>query len=498
MTLDPRAHPSVRDWLASGRKTMRCDGREMMSASGQTIDVIDPATESPIATVPDANADDVAIAVDAAAREFDRGAWPRASSAERERVLLALAASIETHADELQHLIVLENGKLLSAARREVDGCVRFVRYAAGWATKITGHTLDVGVAAAANSVFAYTRREPVGVVAGIIPWNMPLAMAAWKSVPALMCGCTVVLKPSEEAPLSTLRLAELAYEAGLPPAALNIVTGGAAAGRALVGHPAVDKIAFTGSTAAGIEIYTHAAARLARVSLELGGKSPVAVFRDAVSPQTAKAVADGIFYNQGQVCAAGSRLYVERAVFDEFVGEIARLGAALTLGSGFDPVATMGPLVSSAQRASVSRDVEEAVAAGAHVTAGGRAPDRTGYFYEPTVLTTSRSDLRLVRDEVFGPVLVAMPFDTEDALVNAMNDTPYGLSANLYTNDLSRVHRLVPRIKAGTVFVNSPARTDPNLPFGGVKQSGIGREHGPAMIDLYTELKTVVIGYAT
>jgi phenylacetaldehyde dehydrogenase len=375
-----------------------------------------------------------------------------------------------------------------------VDGCVRFVRYAAGWATKITGQTLDVGTAQAPNGVFAYTRREPVGVVAGIIPWNMPLAMAAWKSVPALMCGCAVVLKPSEEAPLSTLRLAELAYEAGLPPAALNIVTGGATAGRALVAHPAVDKIAFTGSTAAGHEIYTHAAARLARVSLELGGKSAVAVFRDAVSAQTAKAVADGIFYNQGQVCAAGSRLYVEGAVFDEFVGEVARLGSALTLGSGFDPGATMGPLVSAAQQASVARDVEEAVAAGAHAAAGGHAPDRTGYFFQPTVLTTSRPDLRIIRDEVFGPVLVAMPFDSEDALVNAMNDTPYGLSANLYTNDLSRVHRLVPRIKAGTVFVNSPARTDPNLPFGGVKQSGIGREHGPAMIDLYTELKTVVI----
>ena len=226
----------------------------------------------------------------------------------------------------------------------------------------------------ASNGVFAYTRREPVGVVAGIIPWNMPLAMAAWKSVPALMCGCTVVLKPSEEAPLSTLRLAELAYEAGLPPAALNIVTGGATAGRALVAHPAVDKIAFTGSTAAGIEIYTHAAARLARVSLELGGNRPWRSFATRPRRRPRRPVADGIFYNQGQVCAAGSRLYVERAVFDEFVGEIARLGSALTLGSGFDPGAAMGPLVSAAQRASVSRDVEEAFAAGAHAaTAAAR-----------------------------------------------------------------------------------------------------------------------------
>jgi len=226
MTFDPRTHPSVRDWLAGARKAMRCAGRQTPAASGRTIDVIDPATESVIASVPDADAVDVAAAVEAASAELTHGTWPRASSAERERVLLALAAAIEAHADELQHLIVLENGKLLSAARREVDGCVRFVRYTAGWATKITGETLDVGFAPAAAGVFAYTRREPVGVVAGIIPWNMPLAMAAWKSVPALMCGCTVVLKPAEEAPLSTLRLAELAYDAGLPPAALSVVTG--------------------------------------------------------------------------------------------------------------------------------------------------------------------------------------------------------------------------------------------------------------------------------
>jgi phenylacetaldehyde dehydrogenase len=494
MTLDPRLHPWVRDWLASGTKPMRCSGRETFARSGETIDVIDPATECAIATVPDADAADVAIAVEAAAAEFARGTWTRASAAERERVLLTLATAIETHADELQHLIVLENGKLLSAARREVDGCVRFVRYTAGWATKIRGETLDVGFAPSASGAFAYTRREPVGVVAGIIPWNMPLAMAAWKSVPPLMCGCTVVLKPAEEAPLSTLRLAELACEAGLPPAALNVVTGGRKAGRALVAHPNVAKIAFTGSTATGTEIYTRAAARLARVSLELGGKSPVAVFRDAASPQTAQMVADGIFYNQGQVCAAGSRLYVERAIFDDFVAEVGRKGRTLTLGSGFDPDATMGPLVSSAQRARVARDVEEAIAAGAHPAIGGRAPQRQGYFYEPTVLTAVGRDLRIIRDEVFGPVLVALPFEGEDALVEAMNDTPYGLSASVYTNDLSRVHRLVPRINAGTVFVNSPARTDPNLPFGGVKSSGIGREQGSSMIDLYTELKTVVI----
>ena len=497
MTLDPRAHPSVRHWLAGARKTMRCGGEEVNAASGRTFDVVNPATEAIIATVPDADAVDVDAAVSAAAAEFDHGAWRTASSADRERILLSLATSIDAHAEELQHLIVLENGKLLSAARREVDGCIRFVRYAAGWATKIAGQTLDLGAATAADGVFAYTRREPVGVVAGIIPWNMPLAMAAWKSVPALACGCTVVLKPAEEAPLSALRLAELAYDAGLPPAALNVVTGGAAPGQALVAHPRVAKIAFTGSTAVGTTIYTGAAARLARVSLELGGKSPVAVFRDAMSPATVKAVAAGIFYNQGQICAAGSRLYVERPIFDEFVGAVAWIAKDLRLGSGFDADATMGPLISADHRARVSSDVDEAVAAGARLAAGGRAPVRPGYFFEPTVLAT-RADMRIVRDEIFGPVLVAMPFDGERDLIDAINDTPYGLSASVYTQDLSRVHRLVPRIQAGTVFVNSPSRTDPNLPFGGMKQSGIGREHGSSMIDLYTEIKSVVIGYST
>jgi phenylacetaldehyde dehydrogenase len=494
MTLDPRAHPSVRQWLAGTRKTMWIAGRAVDAASGRTIDVTDPATETVIATVPDADATDVHAAVSAAAEEFDRGTWRTAPAAERERILLALAASIETHAEELQHLIVLENGKLLSAARREVDGCIRFVRYAAGWATKIAGQTLDLG-GAPTDGVFAYTRREPVGIVGGIIPWNMPLSMAAWKSVPALACGCTVVLKPAEEAPLSALRLAELACEAGLPPAALNVVTGGATAGQALVAHPRVAKIAFTGSTMVGTAIYAAAASRLARVSLELGGKSPVAVFRDSLSPATINAVVNGIFYNQGQICAAGSRLYVERPIFDEFVGEVARAANGLRLGSGFDRSASLGPLISAEHRGRVSRDVDEAIAAGAGLAAGGHAPTRDGYFFEPTILAT-RADMRIVREEIFGPVLVAMPFDAESDLLEAMNDSPYGLSASLYTQDLSRVHRLIPRIQAGAIFVNSPARTDPNLPFGGMKQSGIGREHGSSMIDLYTELKSVVIGY--
>jgi phenylacetaldehyde dehydrogenase len=335
-------------------------------------------------------------------------------------------------------------------------------------------------------------------VVAGIIPWNVPLAMAAWKAVPALACGCTVVLKPAPETPLTALRLAELALEAGIPPGALNVVTGGTGPGAALVTHPGVSKVAFTGSTAAGREVGARAVGLLKRVSLELGGKSPAVVFADADPAETARAVAQGIFYNQGQICAAGSRLYVERSRFDDVVGSVSAIARAMRVGDGLDPASELGPLVSEAQRARVLGYVADGVADGAHAAAGGAAPNRPGFFVMPTVLTGTRPSMAAVREEIFGPVLVAMPFDTEAEVLALMNDSPYGLSASLYTSDLSRAHRLIPRIRAGTVFVNTPARTDPALPLGGFKDSGIGREHGSSMIELYTELKSVVIRYST
>lgn len=499
MTLPHAAelHDDLRRFLEPTDHRMLIDGEWVAAGSGATLPVQDPASESTIATVPAGDAGDVDRAVHSAATAFADHRWTGLVAAEREHRLLQLADRLEAHADELTQLLVLENGKLLAAARREVEGSIRFARYAAGWATKITGDTLDVSMAAPDTQFFAYTRREPVGVVGAIIPWNMPLSMAIWKVVPALACGCTVVLKPSEETPLASLRLAELALDAGIPPGVLNVVTGnGETAGAALVAHPRVRKITFTGSTPVGTAIGQAALGRLARVSLELGGKSPVIVLEDADLSSVPDDVAKGIFYNQGQVCAAGSRLYVHRRRFDEVVERVSALAIKMPLGSGFDPAAKLGPLVSGAQRQRVLGLIEAGLADGATAVAGGRAPERQGYFVEPTILTGTTPSMRVVREEVFGPVLVAVPFDDPDEAVALANDTGYGLSASLYSKDISTVHRLIPRLEAGTVFVNAPVRTDPNLPFGGVKHSGLGREHGRSMIDLYTELKSVVIAH--
>ena len=494
--LDRRVHPAVQAWLAEPARGMWCDGRPLTGASTARVEVRDPATASVVASVPDATDADVEYVVASAGAALRGGAWHALPPSGRERVLLRLADLVEHHADELQHLIVVENGKLLTAARREVEGSVRYIRYAAGWPTRITGDTLDVGFEQPGMRFTAYTRREPVGVVAGILPWNMPLSMAVWKAAPALACGCPVVLKPAEETPLSALRLAELAAEAGVPPGWLNVLTGGPAAGAALVAHPGIAKVSFTGSTEVGRQVARSAAGRLARTSLELGGKSPVVVFDDVDMAAVAPAVAQGIFYNQGQVCAAGSRLYVHRRRYEEMVERVARAATAMTLGSGLDQEAQLGPLVSEGQRHRVLRYIASGRASGARTVAGGDAPERPGYFVEPTIFVDARADAAIVQEEIFGPVLVVSAFEDEDEVVAAVNGTVYGLSASLYSEDLSRIHRLVPRIQAGTVFVNSPARTDPNLPMGGVRASGIGREHGSSMIDLYTEIKSVVIGY--
>ncbi|MBP7775623.1 MAG: aldehyde dehydrogenase [Acidobacteria bacterium] len=494
--LDPRVHPRVQAWLADPAKSLWSGGHGFAGRSHDRIEVRDPATANVVASVPDATAEDVDEIVRAAAAAVTTGAWTARSPSDRERCLLRLADLVEAHADELQHLIVLENGKLLQAARREVDGSVRFIRYAAGWATKIVGETLDVSFEQTGAGFQAYTRREPVGVVGGILPWNMPLSMAVWKAAPALACGCAVVLKPAEETPLSALRLAELAAEAGLPAGWLSVATGGARAGAALVAHPLVAKVSFTGSTEVGRQVAQTAAGRLARFSLELGGKSPVVVFDDVDVTAAAADVARGIFYNQGQICAAGSRLYVHRRRFDEMTDRVGALAAGMTIGSGFDGASQLGPLVSQAQRDRVLGYIAGGRAAGACTIAGGGAPERDGYFVEPTVFTDVSAEMAIVQEEIFGPVLVVVPFDEEDEVLAAVNGTAYGLGASIYSQDLSRVHRLIPQIRAGTVFVNAPVRTDPNLPFGGVKASGLGREHGSSMIDLYTELKSVVIGY--
>jgi phenylacetaldehyde dehydrogenase len=408
-----------------------------------------------------------------------------------------LADLIEREARSLAEIESLDNGKSVVLAQHvDMAMAADFLRYMAGWATKIEGTTHDVSIPFLPTAkFFAFTRKEPVGVVGAIIPWNFPLLMAAWKIGPALAAGCTVVLKPAEETPLTALRLGELTIEAGIPPGVVNIVTGlGPTAGAALAAHAGIDKIAFTGSTEVGKHVQRAAVDNMTRVSLELGGKSPVIVLEDADPAQAAAGAANAIFFNQGQVCTAGSRLYVQRSAFDRVVGELSSIADKMKLGPGLDPSSELGPLVSTTQRDRVCGYIAHGVEQGARIAAGGGRSGERGYFVQPTVLVDARQDMRVVQEEIFGPVVVAMPFDDVDEAVRLANDTMYGLGASIWSNDLGRVHRLIPRIKAGTVWVNCHSMLDSSLPFGGFKQSGIGREMGRAALDLFTETKSVLM----
>jgi phenylacetaldehyde dehydrogenase len=467
------------------------------AADGAQLEVRNPATGEVFTHVPAGAAADVDRAVRAARSAFEAPEWSEMLPAQRERLLLRLADLVETHAQQLAEIETLDNGKSVMLARHvDMAMAVDFLRYMAGWATKIEGSTHDVSVPFIPQAkFFAYTRKEPVGVVGAIIPWNFPLLMAAWKIGPALAAGCTVVLKPAEETPLSALRLGELILEAGIPAGVVNIVTGlGPTAGAALAAHPGVNKIAFTGSTEVGKHVQRAAIDNMTRVSLELGGKSPVIVLDDADPAQAAAGAAQAIFFNQGQVCTAGSRLYVQKKLFDRVVNDLANIAGKMKLGAGLDPASELGPLVSEQQMQRVCGYIKSGVEQGATVvTGGGRAGDK-GYFVKPTVLVGARQDTRVVQEEIFGPVVVALPYDDIDEVVRLANDTMYGLGASIWSNDLSRVHRLIPRIKAGTVWVNCHSMLDASLPFGGFKQSGIGREMGRAALDLFTETKTVLM----
>ncbi|MEP7182713.1 MAG: aldehyde dehydrogenase family protein [Betaproteobacteria bacterium] len=467
------------------------------AADGTRLDVHNPATGEVFAQVPAGGATDIDRAVRAARAAFEEGPWPAMSPVQRERLLLALADKVEANAQELAEIESLDNGKSVMLARHvDMAMAVDFLRYMAGWATKIEGATHDVSVPFIPQAkFFAWTRKEPVGVVGAIIPWNFPLLMAAWKIGPALAAGCTVVLKPAEETPLSALRLGQLILEAGIPAGVVNIVTGvGETAGAALAAHPGINKIAFTGSTAVGKLVQRAAVENMTRVSLELGGKSPVIVLDDADPAQAAAGAAQAIFFNQGQVCTAGSRLYVQKKLFDRVVADLSAIAAKMKLGPGLDPTSELGPLVSEAQMGRVCGYIDSGVGQGAKVaTGGGRAGDK-GWFVKPTVLVGARQDMRVVQEEIFGPVVVALPYDDIDEAVRLANDTPYGLGASIWSNDLARVHRMIPRIKAGTVWVNCHSMLDASLPFGGFKQSGIGREMGRAALDMFTETKSVMM----
>jgi phenylacetaldehyde dehydrogenase len=478
------------------RPQLYIGGAWVDAESGKTIPVIDPATGRQIGAVADAGQRDVDRAVAAARKALEHGDWATMLPAVREALMWRLSDLIDRNADELAELESIDNGKTKFMANIvDVAGTRDYFRYMAGWATKIEGSTINVSIGAGPPGAKfqAQTRREPVGVVAQIIPWNFPLAMAAWKLGPALAAGCTCILKPAEQTPLTALRLAELIEEAGFPPGVVNVLTGyGETTGDALVRHPGVDKVAFTGSGEVGKIINKAATDTLKRVSLELGGKSPVIMLDDMDVKGAVRGAAQAIFFNAGQVCAAGSRLYVQSKIYDQVLEGVAQAADSIKLGPGLAPDTEMGPLVSSEQQRRVLEYIESGRAQGATVVTGGVPVDHPGYFVKPTVIASVKNDMRVVQEEIFGPVLVAQRFDDLNDVAQVANATPFGLSASIWSNNLSAVHRLIPMIKAGTVWVNCHGPVDPNMPFGGFKQSGIGRESGRVAVEMYTELKSV------
>src|SRR5215469_3902595 len=491
VTIDPRVSGRTADFVQKDHR-MLIDGRFVAAAAGQTFPVYNPATGDVITHVPEAEAEDVDRAVRAARRAFDEGPWPRMSPSERGRILWKLADLLEKNLEEFAELESLDNGKPFSVARvADVPLTVDMFRYMGGWATKISGKTLPLS---SGYDFHSYTLREPIGVVGQIIPWNFPLLMAVWKLAPALACGCTIVLKLAEQTPLSGLRLAELINEAGFPPGVVNVLTGyGEGAGAPLAAHNLVDKVAFTGSTEVGKLIVQAAAGNLKKVSLELGGKSPNIVFEDA-SPAAVEGAANAIFFNHGQCCVAGSRLFVQQNRFDEVVEGVCAIARSIRLGPGMDEATQMGPLVSDEQLRRVTGYLESGAQDGATaVTGGGRHGDK-GYFVEPTVITNTRPDMKVVREEIFGPVVVAAPFASLDEIADAANDSDYGLGAGIWTQDISKAHALAKKIRAGTIWLNCYNIFDASLPFGGYTQSGWGREMGHEVLEASTEVKAVTV----
>jgi phenylacetaldehyde dehydrogenase len=464
------------------------------AASGATLEVIDPGTGEAFGHIARSGAADIDQAVAAARAALDSGPWSRMTGQARGRLMWKLASLIGDAAEELAQLESLDTGRAIYECRLvDVPGSVNMLEYMAGWAGKINGETMPLG---APGDLHAYTTREPVGVVGIIVPWNYPLELAVWRMAPALAAGCTVVLKPAEQTSLTTLRLGELVLEAGFPPGVVNVVTGlGETAGAALAEHPGVDAISFTGSTETGKAVLHAAAGNLKRVFLELGGKSPSIVLGDADLESTIPGVAGAIFFSSGQVCTAGSRLFVDKRIFERVVAGVSAYGRGLKIGHGLRADTQLGPLVSAAQLERVLGYVESGRRDGAQMACGGVRLGERGYFVEPTVVTGVRQDMAIYREEVFGPVLCAVPFDGDDLdwVIAAANDSIYGLHASIWTQSLRQAHQMARRIKSGNVCINTHNFFDPAFPMGGYKQSGWGRAAGFAAIEHYTEVKGVV-----
>jgi aldehyde dehydrogenase (NAD+) len=481
---------AARAFVSQGPHRLLIGGDWVEAADGRTFETIDPATGEPICEVAQAGAEDVDRAVQAARAALE-GDWSTMPAAGRERLMHRLADLVEEHTEELAQLESLDNGKPVTfAGAVDVAASVAHLRYYGGWATKIEGETIPVSW----PNVFVYTRKEPVGVCGQIIPWNFPLLMASWKIAPALAAGCTVVLKPAEQTPLTALRLGQLAQEAGFPEGVLNVVTGNGETGAAVVDHPGVNKVAFTGSTVVGRQIGEKCGRDLKRVTLELGGKSPNIILPDADLEAAIGGSFMGIYFNTGQACNAGSRLFVHKDQFDTVVSALADAAKQAKVGPGLDPSTQFGPLVSGEQEERVLSYIESGKEQGAEAVVGGGRMEggNGGYFVEPTLFTGVSDDMKIAREEIFGPVLVAMPYDDLEEVARRANDTEYGLAAGVWTRDVANAHKLASMLEAGSVYVNVWGPSDPAAPFGGYKASGIGREMGHANLDAYLEIKTV------